>query len=142
MRPYEGVTMDDDKKKPQIYKLYDFTKGGTDIVDQKMGYHTCKAMSRRWTMTAFYYILDTIRVNSTTIYTMLKPELSASKVRPIAIGYDLVLQLVKPHMARRASTGLRKSIIQKIRRYIPEVEIVDEEQDVITFLPKSSVDGK
>ena len=29
------VTKDDGKEKPALYKLYDFTKGGTDIVDQK-----------------------------------------------------------------------------------------------------------
>ena len=27
-------TKDDNQKKPSIYKLYDFTKGETDIVDQ------------------------------------------------------------------------------------------------------------
>ena len=31
------TTMQDDgKEKPALYKLYDFTKGGTDIVDQKI----------------------------------------------------------------------------------------------------------
>ena len=30
-----AVTKDDEKRKPQIYKIYDFTKGGTDITDQK-----------------------------------------------------------------------------------------------------------
>ena len=33
MRPLFGVTSDDGKKKPALYKLYNFTKGGTDIVD-------------------------------------------------------------------------------------------------------------
>ena len=37
MEPILGVTKDDQKFKPQIYKLYDFTKGGADIIDQKMG---------------------------------------------------------------------------------------------------------
>jgi len=40
--------MDDGKKKLAIYKLYDFTKGGTDIVDQCIGFYTTiKAKSRR-----------------------------------------------------------------------------------------------
>ena len=38
--PTLGVTKDDEKQKPALYKLYDFTKGGTDIVDQKMGTYT------------------------------------------------------------------------------------------------------
>jgi hypothetical protein len=35
--PILGVTKDDGKSKPAIIKFYDSTKGGTDIVDQKMG---------------------------------------------------------------------------------------------------------
>ena len=34
MEPLLGVTKDDRKKKPALYKFYDFTKGGADIVDQ------------------------------------------------------------------------------------------------------------
>ena len=37
MRPLLGVTKDDDKVKPAIPKLYDYTKGGTDIVDLHIG---------------------------------------------------------------------------------------------------------
>ena len=33
MRPIIGVTKDDGKQKPGLYKLYDFTKGGTDECD-------------------------------------------------------------------------------------------------------------
>ena len=34
MRPMDACIKDDDKFKPQIFKFYDFTKGGTDIVDK------------------------------------------------------------------------------------------------------------
>ena len=34
-RPLLGITKDDGKKKPALYKLYDFTKGGTDECDQR-----------------------------------------------------------------------------------------------------------
>ena len=33
-------TIDDDKEKLQIIKLYDFTKGGTDTIDQLNNYYT------------------------------------------------------------------------------------------------------
>ena len=52
-RPLLGKTKDDGKNKPALYKLYDFTKGGTDIVDQKIGSYTCKAKSSKWKMVAF-----------------------------------------------------------------------------------------
>ena len=64
----QGVTKDDDKKKPVMYKLYDFTKGGTDIVDQKMSFYSCITKSRKWTLVVFSYLLDAIRVNSATLY--------------------------------------------------------------------------
>jgi hypothetical protein len=32
-----------------------------DRVDQVMAWRSCKAKSRRWTMTVLYYILDTSR---------------------------------------------------------------------------------
>ena len=60
MRPLPGVTSDDGKKKPALYKLYDFTKGGMDIVDQKFGNYTVKTKSRKWTTVAFSYLLDTV----------------------------------------------------------------------------------
>ena len=47
MEPLLGVTKDDQKKKPALYKFYDFTKGETDIVDQKMGSYTVKPKCRR-----------------------------------------------------------------------------------------------
>ena len=68
--PILGVTKDDEKQKPVLYKLYDFTKGGTDIVDQKMGTYTVKSKSRKWIMVAFSYLLDTIRVNACTILAL------------------------------------------------------------------------
>ena len=64
LKPILGTTIDDNKKKAALYKLYDFTKGGTDIVDQRMGFNTCKVKSHKWSMVAFAYILDTARVNS------------------------------------------------------------------------------
>ena len=50
MRPIMGVTRDDGKRKPAIIKFYDFTKGGTDIVDQKMSKYSTKSTTPKWTM--------------------------------------------------------------------------------------------
>ena len=64
IEPILGTTIDDEKKKPALYKLYDFTKSGTDIADQKIGSYTVKSKSRKWTKAAFSYLLDTVRVNA------------------------------------------------------------------------------
>ena len=119
MRPYPGITKDDKKNKPSIFKFYDFTKGGTDVVDQRIGFYTCKAKSRRWTMTAFFYILDTIRVNSQTIHSMLKGK-KVKRDDSVDFGFELVMALTKPHMQRRSSVGLQSSILKKIQLYLPE----------------------
>ena len=45
MRPLQGITKDDGKKKPAVFKLYDFTKGGTDQMDQQIGSYSTKTKS-------------------------------------------------------------------------------------------------
>ena len=72
----------DVKPKPEIYKLYDYTKGGTDIVDQPK--------SKRWTVVAFLYLLDTSRIYN--------------------YGTNQVLLFVE-HQSRN---GLTVNIVQKI----------------------------
>ena len=32
----------EDERKPAVVKIYDYTKGGTDIIDQRMGNHSAK----------------------------------------------------------------------------------------------------
>ena len=68
MRPLPGATRDDGYHKPTIIKLYDFTKGGTDIVDQLNYCHTRRSRTFIWDVVALFYMLDTIRVNSKTIW--------------------------------------------------------------------------
>ena len=41
------VTKDDGKKKLAIIELYNFTKEGTDVVDQKMGNYSVKTESSK-----------------------------------------------------------------------------------------------
>ena len=54
----EGVTKDNGKE-TGLYMVYDFTKGGTDILDQRKGFNTTKTKCRRWNITAFSYDLET-----------------------------------------------------------------------------------
>ena len=50
MPPLLGVTKDDGKKKPANTKLYDLTKSGTDIIDQRMSADSVKPKSSKWTI--------------------------------------------------------------------------------------------
>ena len=51
-------------------EFYDYTKGGSNIVGQRMGFYTCKTKSRRLTSTAFAYVLDPRRVNAATVFAL------------------------------------------------------------------------
>ena len=55
-----------------IHKMYDFTKGGTDIIDQRMGFYTYKPKSRKWTTTVFSYVIDKACVTSSTTFALQK----------------------------------------------------------------------
>ena len=60
-------TKGDNKSKPQIFKFYDFTKGGTDIADHMKDYIITRAKYLKWIMIVLYYMLDTTRVNAKNI---------------------------------------------------------------------------
>ena len=112
-RPLQGVTKDDGKKKPAIIKLYDFTKGGTDVVDQRMGSYSCKMKSCKWTLVAFSYILDTTRVNAQTIHA-LKQNKDPKATDSFDFGWSLAEALIGPHVQRRSKVGLKATILMKM----------------------------
>ena len=58
---------DDTQQKTGLDKLYDSTKGVTDIFDQRLGFHTVKTKSRKWTMVTLSYILDMANIHAETI---------------------------------------------------------------------------
>ena len=111
--PLLGTTKDDNKSKPAIYKLYDFSKGGTDIIDQRMGFYSCKSKSKRWTMNAFSYVLDTCRVNASTIYAM-NNDLQPRNIKSVDFGFELAMSLIRPHIEQRSLIGINSSVVRKI----------------------------
>ena len=113
MKPLLGVTVDDGKCKPAIYKLYDFTKGRTDIVDQRIGFFTTKVKSRRWSMAALAYIIDTARVNASTLYAF-NTNVCPLKVDSFEFGMGIVFDLVKPFIQRRNTARLPPMVTSKI----------------------------
>lgn len=46
----KGTTKHDGKDEPALLKFYVFSKGGTDIVDQRIGSYFVSTESNRWTM--------------------------------------------------------------------------------------------
>ena len=113
MHPILGTAKDNLQLKPAIYKLYDYTRGGTDIIDQRMNFYSSKGKSHRWTITAFAYVLDTFRVNASTVIA-LNQSIEPRNTNLFDFGITLVLQLVHPFVALRSKWGLSKGIQDKI----------------------------
>ena len=128
MPPILGTTKDE-KCKPAILKFYDFTKGGTDIVDQRISMYTVNTKSRRWTMAAFAYILDTMRVNAQTLFSF-KENINPRDMNSFSFGWELVLQLVKPHIISRKNScnGLQSNIMKKISFFLNEPSNANENE--------------
>ena len=116
VEPILGTTKDDEAHKPALYKLYDFSKGGTDIVDQKIGNYTVKSKSRKWTNVALAYLLHTIRVNSSTLLAMNDGK-DPKSINSFNFGFELATDLVMPHIDRRSRQGLSLSVLQKISSF-------------------------
>ena len=93
--PILDITKDDGKSKLEIYKVYDFTKGGTDVINQRMGFYTCKPKSRKWSITVFSYVIDMAHVNSSTTFA-LRNKYDPCKRDSFEYCYTLLHQLVKP----------------------------------------------
>ena len=88
----------DNKSKPQIFKFHNFAKGGTDAVDQMNDYFTTSAISLRWVMIVFYYMLDTARVNAETIWCV-KHGVDHHKLNSCNFGRDLAKTHLQCHMS-------------------------------------------
>ena len=72
-------------------------KGGTNIVNQRMRFHTVKTKSRKWTMGALVYILDMGRVTSATTYA-LNNDIDPCNLSSFEFAFDLDMALVKPQI--------------------------------------------
>ena len=117
--PILGITKDDRKSKLGSYKVHDFTKGGTDIIDQRMEFYTCKPKSRKWIITVFSYVIYMARVNSSTTFALQK-KYGPCKQDSFECCYTLLYQLVKPFIQSQSLNGVTTLVRQKIELVIGE----------------------
>ena len=120
-----GKTIDDGKEKPQTIKFYDFTKGGTDIVDQLNDYYTTRSKSCRWVMVALSYMLDTARVNGKTVWC-LKNDSDISSTSSYDFGWNFAKALALTHVQRRSLNGLASNVQLKTKMSLGTALLVDE----------------
>ena len=113
------------KTKKPFTRSYDFTKGGTDIVDQRMGFYTCKFKSRKWPMVAFSYTVDIARVNSSTLFC-LNGNKDSLKQSSFEFGMDIVCSLVGPFIQQRNQSHLGPSIKRKIAVVLDMMQLLNQ----------------
>ena len=101
------------KKNPKIYKVYDFTNGGTYISDRRAKYYICKAKSNRWTIAVFSYILANRRINASTILALNKKD-DPRKVNSLDFGWELVQNRTTLFFENRSLNGLSSMVQQKM----------------------------
>ena len=111
--PLLATTIDDNKNEPAILKLYEFTKGGAVIADQRIRTYTTNTGAKRWTMSVFSYLLDTARVNSQTLWALNKnrnPKLTNSFQFALQLATDLVYAHINIRNTKYLATATRKKI--------------------------------
>ena len=118
----------DRRKKPNMIVLYDHTKGGVDIVDLISSKLSVRIKSRRWTINALAFILDTVRTNAKTILR----EAANSSLSTFNFTWELGKQLVKPHIERRYNNpvGIQKHLYRKMGEVLGKEEIPQYERPV------------
>ena len=97
--------------------MYDFTIRGTDIIDQIMGFYTCKPKSRKWTITVFSYVIDMVCVNSSITFA-LQGKYDPCKQDSFECCYTLLYQLVKTFIQSGSLNGLTTLVREKIELVI------------------------
>ena len=110
-RPLRGQTKDD-KAKPSVYKLYDFTKVGTDIMDQKVEKFSAKFHTRTWGKVIVSFILDTSRVNAITCHCLATGK-DVHRFDPHNTIYDLAMSFLKPYLVAKNLVGLGSKVLAK-----------------------------
>ena len=106
--------------KPHVLVMYDYTKGGADVVDLILTHRTTKIKSKRWSLDAFVFILDTVQTNVTTILADNKSSFSKFKFT-YQIGKALVLPIIR--LRYGISNGVQIVVMEKIRRVLGIAEL-------------------
>ena len=73
------------------------------VLDQRMSNYSTRSKSNRWTLVVFFYMLDTARVNSQSVHS-LNAGIDPRKSNSFRFGWDLSMQLLRPHVQRRFIT--------------------------------------
>lgn len=100
----------DEKMKPYIYKVYDYTKGGVDVAE---GSGTTSCKSNRWTNISLCHVLDCCRINGKTIFIGKNSDVESREY-----SWNLAMALAKPLVQSRNINGLQQCIRTKVNMFL------------------------
>lgn len=108
------------EKKPDIIHYYNETKGGVDVLDERVGTYRCKRKVNRWPLALFENLLDVSLFNAFVVFTELNPtwKEKEKKYRRRLFIVDVAEDLVRPYIAVRDRTPRSEeasSIVRMIR---------------------------
>ena len=118
----------DKRTKPQPIVYYDHMKGGVDVVDFITAVASTRVKSKRWTINALAYTLDTVRTNSKTLFNEVNcarnPEFKP--LSTFEFTWELGRALALPWIQERynKAAGLQTEIRAKMRKVLklPEAQ--------------------
>lgn len=115
------------KKKPEIINYYNNTKGGVDIMDQKVANYTVKRQTKRWPVVVWSNMMDVAAHNAFLLFIEEHKEYekNRSDKRRLFLK-ELAKQMILPYMERRSKNpNLQKSILEDVEKFIPR-ELTDK----------------
>ena len=124
------------KKKPDIIRFYNSTKGAVDSVDQMAHAYSTKRITRRWPMVLFYNTLDLNTIAACIVWSIKFPDhlLSKKDARPQFI-LRVAQQLSLQHMERR----LCAQNMPKLLKNTVEMHVQHLQQKAATSLDERQI---
>lgn len=107
----------DSIKKPDVLKFYDHTKGGVDVVDLISSNSSTRMKTRKWTLNALAFVLDTERTNAFTIF---KEATGNDRMTTFEFTWQLAKNLVVPNIVRRYHNrcGISTDVVSKMAKVL------------------------
>ncbi|XP_055306906.1 piggyBac transposable element-derived protein 1-like, partial [Sitodiplosis mosellana] len=137
------VRQHDDDKKPEIIHYYNATKGGVDVLDERVGTYRCKRKVNRWPMAIFANMIDVSGFNAFVIFTELFPQWKEKekKYRRRLFLIEVGEQLVLPYIDSRKTlpkANNANALVKQIRG-IPDEP---SSSGILEKLPKNNKRGR
>lgn len=128
----EDISIDNDDGKPDVVKQYNVEKNGVDGLDKKVSAYTCVRSTRKWPQRIFQNLLDITTVNGHCVYLeMMKRDQilndqnkKSSQFRRDKYIYNLILELIEPHIRERSITFLSNELKDKLNNLKEKIDNV------------------